>query len=87
MLFSFCFSAYISSAGCLSRLHSPMQKATGTTEDLRASQGGLYPPWSLMLSHIMVWGVFPVGFGLWVTNYEKRAKNPHFHFIQSGWRM
>jgi hypothetical protein len=37
------------------------QKATGTTKgDLRASKGGLYPPWSLMLSPIFEEGCFPL---------------------------
>jgi hypothetical protein len=64
-----------------------MQKVTGTAEgDLRASQGGLYPPWSLMLSHIIVWGVFSFGFGPWVTICEKRGLKTHqIYFILSFW--
>jgi hypothetical protein len=48
------------------------QKATETTKgDLRALQGGLYPPWSLMLSHIIVGGVFPKDLALGWKNARK----------------
>jgi hypothetical protein len=54
-----------------------MQKVTGTTEDLRASQGGLYPPWSLMLIHIIVRGVvFPKEVAPW-SKCKKRGLETH----------
>jgi hypothetical protein len=66
------FFGIYSSAGCFELDSIAQQKATGTAKgDLRASQGGLYPPWSLMLSHILVWGVFPFGFGPWVEKCEE----------------
>jgi hypothetical protein len=58
------------------------QKATGTAKgDLRASQGGLYPPWSLMLALILARGCFSFEVGHWVTKCEKRGlKTHHMHF-------
>jgi hypothetical protein len=55
------------------------QKAIETTKgDLRASQGGLYPPWSLMLSHILAGECFPFSFGPWMTKCEEGGlKKPH----------
>jgi hypothetical protein len=57
------------------------QKATETTKrDLRALQGGLYPPWSLMLTHIVDQGVFPRKWHFGKRNERKWAKNPQNGF-------
>jgi hypothetical protein len=58
------------------------QKATGTTKgDLRASQGGLYPPWSLMLSLILARGCFSFEVVHWVTKCKKKGlKTHHMNF-------
>ena len=55
------------------------QKATRIAKgDLRASQGGLYPPWSLMLAHILAGECFPFSFGPWMTKCEEGGlKKPH----------
>jgi quinol-cytochrome oxidoreductase complex cytochrome b subunit len=44
--------------------HPNIKGITATERDLRASQGGLYPQWSLMLSHKFVRGVFSLGNGI-----------------------
>lgn len=55
------------------------QKENGTAKgDIRAPQGGLYPPWSLMLAHILAGECFPFSFGPWMTKCkEEGLKKPH----------
>jgi hypothetical protein len=83
-LFLFLLIGLYSSAGCFELDSIAQQKATGTAKgDLRASQGGLYPPWSLMLSHILARGCFSFEVVHWVTRCERRGlKNPQMCFIQ-----
>jgi hypothetical protein len=73
------FFGIYSSAGCFELDSIAQQKATGTAKgDLRASQGGLYPPWSLMLSHILAGGggVFFLDLALGWKNVKNGVKNP-----------
>jgi hypothetical protein len=54
-----------------------MHKAIGTTKDHIASRGGLYPPWRLMLTCIIVSGVvFPKEVAPW-SKCEKRGLETH----------
>jgi hypothetical protein len=55
--FAFTFRHIFSTAGCFEHDSIAQQQGTGTAEGvLRASQGRLYPPWSLMLTTIVVSG-------------------------------
>jgi hypothetical protein len=49
-----------------------MQKTIGTTKGIRDSKGGIYPPWSLMLAHIFVNGVFSLR--IWPLGGENARK-------------
>jgi hypothetical protein len=76
-LFSFYFSAY-NPKKCVFYIESIMQqKATGNAKgDIRASQGGLYPLWSLMLSHILEGGECFLDLDLGRKNVKNGVKNP-----------
>jgi hypothetical protein len=86
-----CLSACISSVGCF-ELNSIDQCSKATEDEvIRASQGGLYPPWSLMLSHIYVNGgggrvCFPQEITLGEEMYERGClHDPLYLFILSFW--
>jgi hypothetical protein len=75
----FYLSAYIFQQDVLGLYSIAQNKATGTAKgDIRASQGGLYPTWSLMLAHILAGECFPFSFSLWMTKCEEGGiKKPH----------
>jgi hypothetical protein len=75
--FHFIFSVYNPQQHVFELDSIAQQKATGTAKgDLRASQGGLYPPWGLMLSHILVRGDFFLDLALGWKNAKNGVKNP-----------
>jgi hypothetical protein len=70
-IFVFTCRLYILQQGVFELDSIAQQKTSGAAKGyLRASQGGIYPPWSLMLSHIFARGLFSFEVGHWVTKCE-----------------